>query len=82
MSLMGSGDERRQYDGTFGMARMQTMLIHFIVFVEFHPFSEGLARWRLHAARARIHTSTLVFLVEESPDLCPGLQAQKASTKQ
>ena len=40
-SLMGSGDEHRQYDGTFGMARMQTVLIHFVDFVEFHPFSEA-----------------------------------------
>lgn len=31
VSLMGSGDERRQYDG-------ETVLI---VFVEFHPFSEA-----------------------------------------
>lgn len=47
---------------------MQIVLIRFIVFVEFHPFSEGLVRWKLHAARARLHTSTLVFLADESPD--------------
>ena len=48
---------------------MQIVLIRFIVFVEFHPFSEGLVRWKLHATRARLHTSTLVFLADESPDL-------------
>jgi hypothetical protein len=43
VSLVGSGDEHRQYDGAFGMARAQTVSIHFIIFVEFHPFSEAAA---------------------------------------
>ena len=46
-----------------------------IVFVEFHPFSEaGAFGGYMPPGLGYVH---LVFLVEESPDLCPGLQAQK-----